>query len=216
MPEGYYDLNGDEYYYLTDRYGTPKYAIYEKNDWDIVEDEAIPYELTYSVRSENYYLGDEYYSEYDFTDFLLSDCYKELMYPYGPSSGYYQTGGDYYYHEYDNSSSGWYIYDDDSDKWTSVFSDDIPEDLWAETSADDFYYTPDWSTETQINDFDLQPSESASSSSSSSSWWDSISSSDSSDDWWSSSSSSWDDDDDWSWSSSDSWDSGYSDWDSDW
>ena len=97
-----------------------------------------------------------------------------------------------------------------------VSEEDIPEDLLKQSTAEDFYYTPDWSTETQVSDFDTWYDSTNSTSSSSGSIYSSGSSYDDDDDDWWSSSSSWDDDDDWSWSSDSDWDSGYSDWDSDW
>ena len=107
---------------------------------------------------------------------------------------------------YDTSS--WYVYSDEYDDWRSVSSSDVPEALTNQYDAKDFYYVPNWNSDTQITDFkdteyyaqyerDQEAERQSSYSSSNDSW----SSNDSSD---------------YSWSSSDSWDSGSSDWSSDW
>lgn len=217
MHTGYYDLDGKYYCLVEGTYGTNHMARYRNSDWELVEDEDIPYELTYSIRAENYFLGDKYYDDYKFSDITESDFYKDYVsYPTGPEGGYYQSGNTFYYYK-DHYGTKWYEYDEIDDDWTYVSEDDIPEDLLKQSTAEDFYYTPDWSTETQVSDFDTWYESTNSTSSSSGSIFSSGSSydDDDDDDWWSSGSS-WDDDDDWSWSSDSDWDSGYSDWDSDW
>lgn len=218
MMTGYYDLNGTAYCLIENKDSANYMVLFDNGEWTPVGDEDIPYELTYSIRAENYYLGDEYQDEYYFTDITESDFYKDyILYPKGPEKGYYQSNGSFYYFKNDYETK-WYEYDEDENDWIYVEKNEVPEDLWKESSAEDFYYTPDWNSETQISDFDIREEISWSKTfngdndswSSSSSWDD-----DDDDDWWSSGSS-WDDDDDWSWSSDSDWDSGYSDWDSDW
>ena len=122
-----------------------------------------------------------------------------------PADGYYNYGGNRYYHQ----GSSWYSYDPDADDWSYLDdSDELNENINSDTASE---YAADYESGKSFED---------------STWYDSGSSDDSSD--WDSDSS-WDDDDSWnsgydsdsSWDSGSdsSWDSGsdYStDWDSDW
>ena len=202
MSEGYYDFNNEAYYlYVNNK--DKSMLKYGNGEWSIIDDSEIPYELTYSLGAEDYYLGSKYSEDYRFSNVKDSDAYIDLKYPNGPQTGYYESDGSYYYHDSSYYSSKWYEFSDDDDLWILVDENDVPEDLWLQSSATDFYYVPDWDSETQINDFEVQKQEE----------YDRQHEND--DDSWSS----WDnDDDDWgsSWDDDDSWDSGSTDWDSDW
>ncbi|MBR5066898.1 MAG: hypothetical protein IKX08_04535, partial [Lachnospiraceae bacterium] len=111
-----------------------------------------------------------------------------------------------YYHMKSGQDSDWYVYDTETGDWDDIWGSDVPSDLKHQSVAQDFWYTTDWNSETQISDFteteyyaDYQEDLAREAA------------------YEASHSNDYDDDDDYSWdSSSDSWDSGSSDWDSDW
>ena len=118
-----------------------------------------------------------------------------LAFDHSPSKGYYNYSGTTYYNISGDSDTGWYFYDS-YDDWTPIDASSVPIEIKETPSADDFFYTPDWDSETQITDFEsteiyqeYQESNSYSNS---------------------------DDSSDYDWDSGDSWDSDYTDWDSDW
>ncbi len=214
--DGYY-LYNDTYYYTTDRIiGGEKgvnsmyWYLYDETDqeWEGFLSEAqVPTELQRNKTAKEYYLSEDYSSTYAAPDFEDSVAYEDLSQEYTVSKGYYTYDDGYYYHLSNSSYTGWYYYDDYTEDWTSIESDEIPDELTHSYGSQDFYFTPVWDSSTQVNDFsdfteteiyqEYQESEKKSSSKSSS--WDND-----------------DDDDDYDWSSSDSWDSSSSDWDSDW
>ena len=92
----------------------------------------------------------------------------------------------------------------DGDSWEPVDYYDLPDALHNRDEAQDFYFLPNWNTETQLTDFESTSYYQEYQSERASSYDDD---------------SSWDNDDDYDYdwdSGSDSWDSGSSDWDSDW
>ena len=106
-----------------------------------------------------------------------------------------------------DNDMGWYVYNADDGDWDDVFFSDVPADLKHQSVAQDFWYTPDWDSETQITDFtetedyqdyqeELRRAEEARERQQNDT--------------------SYDNDNDYSWDSDDSWDSGGTDWDSDW
>lgn len=117
-----------------------------------------------------------------------------MIFDHSPSKGYYQYDGTTYYNISGDSDSGWYYYDS-YDDWKSIDATYVPSDIKETPLSDDFYYTPDWNSETQITDFENTESYQEYQDS------HSYSNSDSSD---------------YSWDSSDSWDSGGTDFSSDW
>lgn len=118
-----------------------------------------------------------------------------MIFDHNPSKGYYNYSGTTYYNIAGDSDTGWYYYDSDSD-WTPVDASSVPAPIRETPSANDFYYTPDWDSETQITDFEsteiYQEYQAANSYSNN------------------------DDNSDYNWDSNDSWDSDFSDWNSDW
>ncbi len=119
------------------------------------------------------------------------------------ASGYYEYDDNYYYHmdKYDNNT--WYEMSD-GDSWEPVDYYDLPDALHNRDEAQDFYFLPNWNTETQLTDFESTSYYQEYQSERASSYDDD---------------NSWDNDDDYDYdwdSGSDSWDSGSSDWDSDW
>ena len=134
------------------------------------------------------------------------NSYGSSYYDYDDEGSYYNYYGDDYYYD---GAGNWYYYDDD--EWNYVDDNDVPDDLFGDDSYD-FYYTPDWNSGTQYNDFSDDYD------------WDNYDDYDYN----------WDDDDDYNWGSDDdydydwgnddwgsdddwgsSWDS-YDSWDSDW
>lgn len=118
-----------------------------------------------------------------------------MLFDHSPSKGYYNYGGTTYYNISGDSDTGWYYYDS-YDDWVPIDASSVPADIKETPSANDFFYTPDWDSETQLTDFEstdmyeeYQESHSYSNS---------------------------DDSSDYDWGSSDSWDSDSSDWGSDW
>lgn len=118
-----------------------------------------------------------------------------MIFDHNPSKGYYNYDGVTYYNVSGDSDTGWYYYDS-YDDWVPIEASNVPADIKETPSANDFYYTPDWDSETQITDFESTEmyQEYVESHSYSNS----------------------DDSSDYDWGSSDSWDSDSSDWDSDW
>lgn len=118
-----------------------------------------------------------------------------MIFDHSPSKGYYNYSGTTYYNISGDSDTGWYYYDS-YDDWLPIDASSVPADIKETPSANDFFYTPDWDSETQITDFEsteiYQEYQEAHSYSNS------------------------DDSSDYDWSSSDSWDSDSSDWSSDW
>ena len=118
-----------------------------------------------------------------------------MLFDHSPSKGYYNYNGTTYYNISGDSNKGWYYYDS-YDDWAPIDASSVPSDIKETPSANDFFYTPDWDSETQITDFEsteiYQEYQEAHSYSNS------------------------DDSSDYDWSSSDSWDSDSSDWGSDW
>jgi len=118
------------------------------------------------------------------------------IFDHSPSKGYYRYGGNTYYNLKGSADDGWYYYDSYYN-WIPINDVDVPADLKDSSSAEDFYYTPNWNSETQISDFEdtqyyeeyqEQQRENESSS----------------------------DDSSFDWDSGDSWDSDSTDWGSDW
>ena len=209
---GYYACNDIDsykgkifYHYIEDKYS---WAVFdeEKGEWK----KTSVYPAAKFERwknGKNYFLSEEYDSSYGGEDFKNSFVYIDSLNGFNVDKGYYSYNDDVYYHMKNNQDEGWYVYDDDDGDWDSVFFLDVPADLKHQTVANDFWYTPDWDSETQITDFEeteeyidyqeeLQRQAERQSTSS-----DSGSSSS---------------DNDYSWDSGDSWDSGTTDWGSDW
>ncbi|MCR4648721.1 MAG: hypothetical protein K5776_06555 [Lachnospiraceae bacterium] len=200
---GYYNYQNALYYhYGEDENGWALYDT-EINDWKKMG--YSPDVIRHRKNQKDYYLSSDYNSSYGGYDFADSQVYQDYLHNFKVNVGYYSYGDSVYYHMKEADDDGWYFYNSDDDDWHSVNSDSIPSELTHADMADDFWYTPNWSSETQISDFsqteeyqdyqeELRRKEEESSNSSSH---DS-------------------DDSDYSWDSSDSWDSGGSDWDSDW
>ncbi len=207
---GYYMYNDEAYYQdkLFYHYGSDGngWAVYDDEIGDWKKTSSYPVKLELQSKAKNYFLSSDYDPKYGKSDFKDSMVYEDYLHGFIVNEGYYSYNDEIYYHMKPDQDQGWYVYNTDDDEWNSVFLAEIPSDLKHQNVANDFWYTPDWDTETQITDFedtdyyiDYQDElyrESTYESSSSSSY-DS-------------------DDSDYSWSSSDSWDSGGSDWDSDW
>lgn len=202
---GYYKYDGKYYYnYNNNDY---RWAVYDKSvsEWK---------EAGYSTGGifgdnktvEESYLSFDYKSSYKCTDFGETLLYSDWVNDYQVTPGYYQYDDVIYYHMTYGMDDNWYYYDDD--EWIS--SDYVPDDLKHQIYAEDFWYTPDWSNETQITDFEdtqyysdyqeeLQSYKETYDDDDDDSYYDS------------------DDDYDYDWGSDDSWDSDWgSDWDSDW
>ena len=209
---GYYRCDDEEVYAGNLYYHYDKY----KSDWAVFDEETgdwkkastYPYDKFNSYKeSKKYILSTDYdpsYGAYDFKDSLMYDDYKH---GFKVTQGYYSYNDDVYYHMKPENDAGWYVFDNEEGDWDYVLQNEIPADLKHQAVANDFWYTPNWSSETQVTDFtetedyqeyqdylEEKAREEAERSSSSDS------SSDSSYDW----------------SSSDSWDSGSTDWGSDW
>ena len=116
-----------------------------------------------------------------------------LIFDKSPSKGYYNYYGSIYYNISGSSDTGWYYYDS-YDDWSPIDASNVPADIRETPSSDDFFYTPDWDSETQITDFESTEMYQEYQESHSNS----------------------DDSSDYDWGSSDSWDSDSTDWGSDW
>lgn len=190
---GYYVYNNALYYnYLEDGFSSPYWAVLEDNEWRHTV--WISKELSSRNKSKSYYLGSDYNASYGGTNFEDSLLYDDLKNKFTVYQGYYKYDNDYYYHMRPDQDAGWYIFSNDD--WVST--DVIPVSLVHQSTAQDFWYTPVWSSETQITDFEdtefytdyqeelREELEAAKNSS------------------------------DYSWDSGDSWDSSSTDWGSDW
>lgn len=111
-----------------------------------------------------------------------------------PKEGYYRYNNQTYYFIAGAAYSDWFLYDNGT--WQELGTSEVPSSFSTGTEAQDFYYTPDWNSETQLTDFQNSTVYS---------------------DYLDSHSSDWDSDDgsDFSWSGG-SWDSGGMDFSSDW
>ena len=208
---GYYRCNDEAYYrhllfyHYTSGDG---WAVFdpEKNDWR----ETVVYpsgKFDKQRNAKRYFLSEEYdpsYGGYDFKDSLVYDDY---LHGFTVTRGYYAYNDQVYYHMKSDNDMGWYVYNADDGDWDDVFFSDVPADLKHQSVAQDFWYTPDWDSETQITDFtetedyqdyqeELRRAEEARERQQNDT--------------------SYDNDNDYSWDSDDSWDSGGTDWDSDW
>lgn len=203
---GYYKID-DQYRYCTD-WGDSipgaGWIIYNPDDesWDGVidlkDDKA---ELRKNKTAQKYFISSEWNENIGCPDFLKSKDYTRISGNTYVSQGYYDYDGTTYYHQGTSQDVGWYEYDTD-DGWQRADMDALPEELQQTHWAEDFYYTPEWNSDTQITDFTQSEYYIAPSSSSD----------DDDDDWWDN----YNDDSDYDWDSGSSWDSGSTDWDSDW
>ena len=195
---GYYKYN-DTLYYIHS-YGWAEYDP-ERADWK--ESAYYPLNSSKRYKTKKYFLSADYDPSFGGKDFKDSILYDDYLNGFKVTQGYYTYDNNIYYHMKPDHNAGWYIYEDDD--WSYVPSSSVPDDLYHQSIAQDFWFTPTWDSSTQYTDFESTEEyadyqkELASYSSSSDSSWDND-----------------DDDYDYSWDSSDSWDSGSSDWDSDW
>ena len=206
---GYYKCDDISYYkgkllyhYDDDEYSWALYDT-EKGDW--VKNGGST-EINRQYKAKKYFLSSDYNSSYGGTDFADSLLYSDAQNNFKVNTGYYSYDDNIYYHMKSGQDSDWYVYDTETGDWDDIWGSDVPSDLKHQSVAQDFWYTPDWNSETQISDFteteyyaDYQEDLAREAA------------------YEASHSNDYDDDDDYSWdSSSDSWDSGSSDWDSDW
>ena len=208
--QGYYMYNDSEYYKgkLFYHYNDKEngFAVYDTELGDWKKADSIPSEIKTRMKAKDYFLSSDYKSSLGAYDFNDSIIYEDLKHNFQVTQGYYSYDNSYYYHMKEDQDAGWYVYDDDDGGWDYIWGSDVPSELKHQTVAQDFWYTPTWSEDTQITDFretedyqeyqeDLRRQAEYEASHSSDN--DSSSS-------------------DYSWSSSDSWDSGSTDWGSDW
>lgn len=206
---GYYKYNGELYYHCEE--SRWYWARYDRDtkDWVMLDfltgsDE----ELEKRKTAKQYFLGEDYDSSYGAYDVADSLAYKDYQHGSWVDRGYYDYDDTVYYHNGITQNEDWYYFDTDDNDWTVVPDDMLPESLMHGSLAGDFWYTPEWDSETQLTDFE--------DTSMYREYMDQYNASeDEDDDWWGTNSDSSSDDYDWDWSS-DSWDSGSTDWDSDW
>ncbi len=208
---GYYKYN-NEVYYAADRVTDGPadvnfmYWFYYDtvNDewWHLETGSDVPDVLEKDDSAKEYYIAADWSSQIGVPSCITSYAYDDVIHSYKVNIGYYDYDDTYYYHIYEDADAGWFYYDKQANDWYETEYDYVPESLLHNSESLDFYYTPDWTYETQITDFTA--SEIYDQYTPDSSY---------------SSSDDWDDDDydyDYDWGSDDSWDSGGSDWDSDW
>ncbi len=121
-------------------------------------------------------------------------------------SGYYDYNGTVYYHIDEDPYYGWYYYDARLLDWDEADVDELPQELYVDDTARDFYYTPTWDASTQITDFtdssayeEYIESAEERSQADNHTGWDNAN-----------------DDNDYNWGGGDTWDWGGTTWDSDW
>lgn len=196
-----------------------RWKVYYDSDWhDTYEvpyiykhGEKLKFSEFRSIPSKNF-LGsaDEVNpEELGYLKYTDSDLYNDQNYSY--SRGYYKCDDKVYYCLNETKFS-FYEYDEDDGDWDSCSADSLPVELQHASLAGDFYYTPEWNSETQISDFEdtavyqhqIEKEQEAAERAAKAeqeraqSGYNSY------------------DDDDYNWDSNDSWDSGDTDWDSDW
>ena len=206
---GYYRCDDNDYYKgkLLYHYDESPYdwAVYDTETGDWIET-SVSTDLTTHSKAKKYFLSKDYSSNFGGTDFSNSLLNSDFQNNFKVNTGYYSYDDNIYYHMKSGQDSDWYVYDTETGDWDDIWGSDVPSDLKHQSVAQDFWYTPDWNSETQISDFteteyyaDYQEDLAREAA------------------YEASHSNDYDDDDDYSWdSSSDSWDSGSSDWDSDW
>lgn len=198
--EGYYSYNQNTYYYSYTNYGEEKmnWFMYDntQGEWTgPIARDGISEDMSKNSHAKDFFLSKDWEENFKCTDFADSVYAKDIQTGLHVGDGYYKYDDDVYYHLDNSYDAGWYKYDEDD--WTYVESSSLPIEMTHTSQLEDFYYTPEWDSSTQITDFE-----------STEIYQDEIESRNSS----------WDDDDDsdFSWDSSDSWDSGSTDWGSDW
>lgn len=194
---GYYKVE-DYYFYHYDSDIDGRWYIYNPDDdWEKIDFYDLPYELQHSSIVANSFASADYIAGYVATDFYDSVVYQDIQAGNTILKGYYLVDDAVFYHLADDYEEGWYTYSDDD--WTAIDNDSLPADLTHPSYMEDFYYTPDWNSDTQFSDF----TDTALYDSDKDNWNDNDNSSDSGSD-------------SYDWGGSDSWDSGGSDWSSDW
>lgn len=206
--QGYYNYDGNTYYFCEKDYGDDYYNWYEyeADTWDgPIYRDNMPKDLRKKNHAKNYFIQSEWDNTLGCSNFNDTIYYADIQKGFNNTdSGYYKCDDTYYYHMDNSYYSGWYYYSD-TDDWQSTDYSNVPDDLKHPSLAPDFYYTPTWDASTQTTDFmesavyeeyqeeqaRIEAERQAQRESSSS-------------------------DSDYDWDSSDSWDSGSTDWDSDW
>ena len=206
---GYYNHNGELYYHCEEsEWYWAKYNR-ETKDWEMLDyiwesDQ----ELEKRKTAKQYFLGEAYDSSYGGYDVTDSLAYKDYQHGAWVEKGYFDYDDTVYYHNGYSKDEEWYYFDTDDNDWMAVPDDMLPVDLTHGSLAEDFWYTPEWDSETQLTDFEDSAIYQE--------YMEQYTTSEEEDDsWWGSSTDNSSDDYDWDWSS-DSWDSGSTDWDSDW
>ena len=194
------------------QYGDSLYYHYDKDIWGYYSDDYNEWrkcigspnqELARKKPAKKYFLSEEYKPEYGGIDFYESTLYQDILNNFTVTQGYYNYGGNTYYHLSPQQDAGWYIYDTDTGDWDDVWITDIPADLKHQNTATDFWYTPTWDESTQYSDFEQTEIYQDYKAEQERQAYEAAHDND-------------DSDDDYSWDSGDSWDSGSTDWDSDW
>ena len=206
--KGYYEHNGELFYHCDET--VLYWAKYDRetNDWKLYDRFwEVDWELQERKTAKQYYLGEVYDSSFGGYDFADSLAYEDYQHGNTVAKGYYDVDDTVYYHNSYDKNEEWYYFDTDDNDWMVLPDDMLPTDLTHGSLADDFWYTPEWDSETQLTDFEDSaiyqeyidryntPEEEDDS------WWGT--NDDSSDDY------------DWDWGSN-NWDSGSTDWNSNW
>lgn len=198
-PAGYYILDNEAFYHISE-YKMDYWYVYDSvsDQWQHI-DMYEQYPDIYGSRktAKEYFQAKEWSVSLPCSDFKQSIFYSDYLNEFKVCTGYYSYGYDTYYHLEDGFDKGWYYYDYDYDRWDSVDYDSIPDELTHDSMAGDFYFTPEWDSETQFSDFEDTSYYSDYISRQQDSWNN-------------------DDDNDYDWDSNDSWDNDSMDWDSDW
>ncbi len=211
--DGYYRYEQTVYYHYdhsepenhTDWFWYDK----ETRNWNgPIHTDDLPQSLRENKQAQDYFLSENTPKDIIGHSFRNSDAYQDAQRGYTVASGYYQYDDRTYYHLYSSYDYGWYYYDAILGDWYATSYEDIPNELYRNSSAEDFYYTPIWDSSTQLKDF--------TDTSYYQNYQDNLNSlysddNDDDDDW----DNDWDDND-YDWDSNDSWDNDYTDWDSDW
>lgn len=197
MGEGYYLYDESCFFHISGGFNGNWYVYdtaWQEKSWDTLP-EALQHP---SLAVEFAHTDASYLPPNEIPDFRQTVTYQDYAQNYAVERGYYVYDNRNYYHLNGDVYDGWYYYNDDGDEWETIDYEALPEDLRHSSLTSDFFYTPDWDTETQFSDFEDTD------------FYSDYERSTRSHD------GGYDGDDDYDWGGGDTWDNDVVDWDTDW
>lgn len=139
---GYYKYN-DEVYYHRNTYEDSGWFKYDpvENDWH--KEYVVGLPLTDKLKSQNLFVTEDDYSALGCSDACDSIDYKIEIYGSSITKGYYKVGEDYYFHQDDDNTLGWFKYDRQKKDWVYSVFYNLPEELKEQFTAQAYFYETD-------------------------------------------------------------------------